>query len=80
MLTGLQAAWQWEVCAVIFTSSSLCLLLRFYWVKTADDCLRNLIHQYRLYVDMVTVLESLHTIDWDSSFCEDSSFSQLLFS
>lgn len=64
MLTGLQAAWSWEVYTVIFTFSSLYLLLRFYWVKTAADCLRNLIYEYRLYVNIITSLEKLYLIEF----------------
>lgn len=76
MLTGLQAARPQEVCAAIFTFSSLCLLLRAYWVKTAADYLRNLIYQSRLYVDMITAPgETVHNrIYWGSSFCEDCFF------
>lgn len=60
MLTGLQSAWLWGICAVIFTSSSLCLRLRFYWVKPAAGWLRDLIFEYRLYVTISTSLEKLY--------------------
>ena len=64
MLTGLQAARQWEACVAIFTFSSLCLLLRSYWVKTAADYLRNLTYQSRLYVGMITAPERLCIIEF----------------